>query len=55
MTGQEFCDLLEINYDEIVALRKVGQPKNVRDFLQELVNIDEIRPILRKMLRNRND
>ena len=55
MTGQEFCDLLKIDYSKIVALRKEEQPKNVNYFLQELVKIDKIRRILRKMLHDRND
>ena len=54
MTGQEFCDLLEIDYDQIVAQRRLAQPENVQFFLQELVKIDELRDPLRELLL-RND
>ena len=54
MTGQEFCDLLEIDYDQIVDQRRRAQPGNVRFFLQELINIEEVRDILRELLA-RND
>ena len=43
MTGKEFCDLLEIDYQEIVTFRKQEQPENMQYFLSELVNIDPVR------------
>ena len=52
MTGREFCELLEIDYDEIVAERKEVQPANVRFFLAELVKIREIREALKQLLKN---
>ena len=52
MTGREFCELLEIDYDEIVAERKKVQPANVRFFLAELVKIREIREALKQLLKN---
>ncbi len=54
MTGKEFCALLEIDYDEIVEVRKRDQPENIRDFLLELTKIVKIRNQLRKLLRTRN-
>ena len=36
MTGKEFCDLLEINYDKIVAVRKVDQLENLDYFVRKL-------------------
>ena len=48
MTGRQFCELLEINYDEIVESRKADQPANVRFFIKELMKIDEIRDLLKK-------
>ena len=51
MTGQEFCDLLEINYEEIIKQREAEQPENVRFFLRELVKIDQVRAILRELLK----
>jgi len=55
MTGRQFCELLEIDYDKIVQERKREQPDNVRFFLRELVSIDQARTILRELLHNRND
>ena len=52
MTGQEFCGLLEIDYNTIVSDRQRAQPENVQYFLQELVGIDQVRAILQKLLRN---
>lgn len=52
MTGQEFCDLLEIDYDEIVRVRTEDQPMNVNFFLSELVQIREIRDVLRQLLES---
>ena len=51
ITGREFCELLELDYDYIVQIRKQDQPANVLYFLQELVKISEIRTILRDMLK----
>jgi len=55
MTGRQFCKLLEIDYDDIVQERKREQPANVHFFLRELVKIDEVRTILRELMRNRDD
>ena len=43
MTGREFCDLLEIDYDAIVEARRIDGADNVSFFLSELVKIDSIR------------
>ena len=42
MTGREFCELLEINYEEILEARRHDQEENVKYFLDELLRIDEI-------------
>ena len=55
MTGREFCKLLEIDYDEIIREREKQRPANVQYFLRELVKIDQVRTILRELLRNRHD
>ena len=47
MTGREFCDLLEINYDEIVGARRADQPANLAYFVDELLAIPAIRSRLR--------
>ena len=49
MTGSEFCELLEIDYDEIVRARRNDQPENVRYFLSVLVKIDEVKVILQDL------
>ena len=48
MTGREFCKLLEIDYDDIVASRKKDASKNFPYFIQELLRIDEVREVMRK-------
>ena len=50
MTGKEFCQLLEIDYEEIVSLRQKDQPDNVNFFLSELVQIKEVKNRLMEML-----
>ncbi len=52
MTGPEFCELLEIDYEEIVAVRRKAQPENVRFFLSEVVKIPQIRDALKQLLKN---
>ena len=42
LTGKEFCDLLNINYGEIVNLRKKYQPENLDYFISELQKIPSI-------------
>ena len=48
MTGREFCNLLEINYDEIVAERKLHGEENRKYFLTELAKI----PFVRKFFKD---
>lgn len=54
MTGREFCELLEIDYDRIVIERQREQPKNVRFFLEELVKIGSLRRELETILTRNN-
>lgn len=51
MTGREFCSLLELDYDEIVTLRKKDQEANLLYFADELLRIDEVRAIIEKFFR----
>lgn len=51
MTGREFCELLEIDYDSIVELRRMDGPDNMKFFLSELVKIKPVRKRLKKLLR----
>ncbi len=50
MTGQEFCELLEINYEKIVAERRENGPDNIEFFLSELVGIEAVRRRLLELL-----
>ena len=50
MTGREFCELLEIDHDEIVERRKADGPANVTYFLEELVKIEPVRNRLNELL-----
>lgn len=52
MTGEQFCDLLEIDYAEIVEQRTAAQPVNVHFFLTELLKIGEVKKKLRQLLGN---
>ncbi len=55
MTGREFCDLLEINYDEIVEVRKTDAEDNIRYFLEELLRILETNSIIEDILSAKSD
>ena len=50
MTGREFCELLEINYDEIVDGRRADGPDNIEFLLAEMIKIEPIRQRLRELL-----
>ena len=50
MTGREFCELLEIDYDKIIAERRKDGPDNIEFFLSELVRIEVVRPRLLELL-----
>ena len=50
MTGQEFCDLLELDYMEIVRARREYGPENMREFLADLVKIESVSKSLRRLL-----
>ncbi len=43
LTGRQFCELLEIDYDEIIYLRKQDGQKNILFFIKELLKISEIK------------
>ena len=50
MTGREFCELLEIDYDEIVETRKSDAEDNISCFLEELLRIPETKSIIEDIL-----
>src|SRR3954447_23932968 len=46
-TGQEFCELIGIDYQAIIKERKTqDQPENIQFFCQELLKIEECREII---------
>lgn len=53
MTGREFCDLIELNYDEIIQSRTSQGPENIRYFLSELLRIDAVLDYLKNAGWNR--
>ena len=52
MTGREFCELLEIDYDEIVEARREHEKQNVEYFLSELIKMDVVRRRLLELLNS---
>lgn len=48
MTGEDFCELLELDYNEIVKEREAGVKDNLPYFLSELIKIDVVRDWLKK-------
>ena len=51
MTGREFCELLEISYDDIVQQRQEHARENFDYFLAELLRIDRVRETIRARLQ----
>lgn len=50
MTGREFCDLLGIDYEEIVKFRQENQNINLHDFVQSLLFISSVRDEIKQCL-----
>ena len=46
MTGKEFCDLLNIDYNKIIKMRKQDAKSNIEYFVEELLKITEIRKLI---------
>jgi hypothetical protein len=56
LTGRELCTLLDIDYDEIVAVRQQDQQRNLEYFITELLKIVDIRRMIVRILQTfRND
>ena len=49
--GTELCDLLGINYNQIVEERKRHQPENLKYFITQMLKIDKVRSMIQKILR----
>ncbi len=50
MTGRELCEILRIDYDEIVASRSGDRPDNVNYFITELLRIPDIRRLIETII-----
>src|SRR5207248_807855 len=51
-TGQEFCELIGIDYQAIIKERKEqDQKENIRFFCEELLKIEECRKIIEEILK----
>lgn len=51
LTGRELCDLLNIDYDEIVAVRSSDQERNLDYFVRQLISIPPVRSVLLSKLQ----
>lgn len=51
MTGRELCEIIGIDYDEIVESRSKDRPDNVNYFLSELLRIPQIRRAIKAILK----
>ena len=48
MTGEELCELLQIDYESIVIARKKYQAENLTIFIEKLLGIEEIKSEIEK-------
>ena len=51
LTGREFCELLKIDYNEILELRKFDATDNFAYVISELANIPEMRDCIQEKNR----
>ena len=54
MTGQEFCALVELDYESILDLRKTMAKGNISYFIRELLKIHEVKAEIIKELNKQN-
>jgi hypothetical protein len=47
MTGEEFCDLIKIDYDNIINMRKNDAKENLEYFVSELLKISAVQDLLK--------
>ena len=55
ITGQEFCDLLEIDYESILEERKADQEPNLNHFIEDLLSIESVRNLIEIRLCSQNE
>lgn len=54
LTGKEFCELLSINYNDIISIRLQDQKENLEYFIMELLNIPKVKDLIIKNLNSIN-
>jgi len=50
MTGRQFCELLEIDYDQMAATRAEDRARNFNSFIDDLAGIEQVREALKSRL-----
>ena len=50
LTGREFCDIIGVKYDEVLAIRKKDAERNMTYFIDELLKIEAISSGIKKRL-----
>ncbi len=50
LTGREFCEILNIDYDSIIEQRKNDGIENLQFFISEMLAIDNVADIIKKRL-----
>lgn len=50
LNGQEFCDILSINYNDIISIRLQHQKENLEYFVNEILKISEVKNLIAKNL-----
>lgn len=56
LTGKELCDILKISYNEIVELRKRDAKENLEYFIDNLLDISEVKKmVLERLLTETNE
>ena len=50
LTGRDLCNILRIDYDDIVEKRKADAEDNFEYFLNQLIAIDEVNDYLKTKL-----
>jgi hypothetical protein len=51
LTGQELCELLGINYEEIIAARSCDRAENLAYFVDELLKIPGVQAEIRERIK----
>ncbi len=49
LTGKQLCDLLEIDFEDIIFTRAADQAKNLEYFIKQLLDIPAVRKIAQKL------